>query len=967
MFHPCIRTRRFRPLLPFVLVGLFVCAPTHRAMAQSAKGTITGRVTDATGGVLQGAQITVAPTGTTVASNTQGRFFINDLDPGSYTVVVTYVGFDAAQKTVNVTAGRSAEADLSLHIASQTDQVLVTAPRPSAEAGAINIERTADNIVQVLPEEVIRSLPNANMADALGRLPSVTLERDEGEGKYVQIRGTEPRLTNTTIDGISVPSPETDVRQIKFDAIPADIVQAVEINKTLQANMDGDGIGGSVNLVTKTAGDQPVFDLSDMVGYTPIADGRGLTELSGTVGRRFGSGKHAGILLGGTYDWNGRGIDDIEPVADVATFPNGTTQRYFESLDVRQYRYYRSRWGLTGSADYQMGPQSNLHVSGLYSDFKNYGDRWVYSVNDNTPGIQLLGSNGCDTNAAGVTVGACGGTPSFNNSIRRPDITIGNFTVRGNHVLGTAWLSWDVAASRSSDTNVSPGESRFSSTMDTSACQYDPAATTDIYEPQFTSNCFTEAYNPANWTLDTITNDHGHTQQVNGSFSASLGKYYHLGSRQSEIEVGGKFRRAHKYDDTYSNRLDPLTDISMSQFPSGFSNSAFYSGAYRLGPAPTYQDVFTFASANPNLFTFTTSQGADPANYDLVEKVSAGYVMNTLDISDGTRLVAGVRFENTNLATTSFDTQTNTLTDKANGSYLNVLPSASLKFALTPDTNLRLAYSRGLSRPDPVDIAQAVTYTTTGSPGSLKNTASLGNPSLKAETADNLDVLFEHYLKPFGLVSGGFFYKRLRDPIVTSTRVVNDFQPSPIAPVGTYTVTQPFNAGSAWIAGFEAAYTQNLGFLPGVLGGLGISMNYGYTDSGATGLIGRSDHPRLLRNAPNTWNISPTYDRGPVSIRVGLSYNQANIYSYEYQDGSNGTDPTPGGLTGPFGDLYFYSHLQVDAQASIRLTDTLNLVTYVLNMTNEVFGFYQGQPQYMIQREYYKPSFAIGLRWSGGR
>ena len=160
-------------------------------------------------------------------------------------------------------------------------------------------------------------------------------------------------------------------------------------------------------------------------------------------------------------------------------------------------------------------------------------------------------------------------------------------------------------------------------------------------------------------------------------------------------------------------------------------------------------------------------------------------------------------------------------------------------------------------------------------------------------------MLFEHYLKPFGMMSGGFFYKRLSDPIVTSTRVLNDFQPTPIAPVGTYTVTQPFNAGSAWISGFEAAYTQHLHFLPGALGGLGISANYGYTASRASGMVGRSDQPRLLRNAPNTWNISPTYDRGRVSIRVGLSYNQANIYSYEFQDGSDGSDPTPGGTDGP--------------------------------------------------------------------
>ena len=257
-----------------------------------------------------------------------------------------------------------------------------------------------------------------------------------------------------------------------------------------------------------------------------------------------------------------------------------------------------------------------------------------------------------------------------------------------------------------------------------------------------------------------------------------------------------------------------------------------------------------------------------------------------------------------------------------------------------------------------------MTFTTSGSPGSLKNTATLGNPNLKAETADNIDALFEHYFHTFGMVSAGYFYKNLQDPVVTETFVLNNFQPSPIAPVGTYTVTQPVNSGSAWITGFEAAYLQNFSFLPGKLRGLGISANYGYTASRANGLVGRSDHPRLLRNAPNTWNISPTYDLGRFSIRVGLSYNQANISSYNFQDGTDGSTPTPGGLKGPFGDIYFYSHLQVDAQGSIGMGRGLSFVMYGLNLTNEVFGFYQGSSQYMIQREYYKPTIAAGLRWS---
>jgi TonB-dependent receptor len=374
------------------------------AVAQGQKGAISGSVTDESGAVLRGAQISLESQDVNLVSNEQGLFFINGLAPGNYTLTVSYVGFATFKKSVDVAAGQTANVDAKLKVQSANQTVLVTA-RATGEAEAINVERTADNIMQVLPAEVIRSLPNANMADALGRLPSVTLERDEGEGKYVQVRGTEPRLTNTTINGVNLPSPEPGVRQIKFDAIPADIVESVQISKTLQANMDGDGIGGSVNLVTKTATDLPTISLSGMGGFTPIINGRGLTEETGTIGQRFGAEKQFGILIGGSYDWNGRGIDDIEPVPDVATLSNGTTVGWKDGMDIREYQYFRSRWGLAGTADYKVGQGSDIYFRWLYSDFKNYGDRWVYSLTDNTPGIQLLNPSnvGCATDSSGTT------------------------------------------------------------------------------------------------------------------------------------------------------------------------------------------------------------------------------------------------------------------------------------------------------------------------------------------------------------------------------------------------------------------------------------------------------------------------------------------------------------------------------------------------------------------------------------
>jgi TonB-dependent receptor len=939
--------------------------------AQSDRGSIGGHVTDSSNGALKGAAIEIQPGNITTASNAQGTYYVNGLSAGTYTITATYVGFALFTKAVTVSAGQTSIVDVKMDVESQKDQVLVTAERASGEAEAINEMRTADNILQVLPADVITSLPNANMADAIGRLPSVTLERDEGEGKYVQIRGTEPRLTNTTVDGINVASPESGVRQIKLDTIPADLVESVQINKTLQANMNADGIGGSVNLVTKTAGERPTVSVSGIGGYTPIIGGRGVVETTGSIGKRFGSSKKFGVLVGGSYDWNGRGIDDIEPVPDVATSANGSTARYFDTMDQREYEYYRSRWGFGGTADYQLKEDSNIYVKFLYSDFRNFGSRWVYTLTDNTPGVRLLNSNGCQTDDNGVTVTPCTGVPSFNTSIRRPDYAIWSIVTGGKHVFSSSWLAWDVSVGRSRQLQPSgdPAASFDATNLSSSACTYNLAGTTAQYLPQWSQPCYTEAYNPANFTLSSIdVLSGGKTAQLNLQGSAAYARRFHIGSHLSTLEFGGRFRNAHKYDDSFLNTATPNGSVPMTQFPSQFWNYNYYDGAYKLGPNPNYQAVLAYYNANADQFTLVDTSGGNSANFDLIEQVAAGYVMDTIDFSKF-QLVAGVRIESTNLRTVSWNSGGPNGNDpppgldfKQSGSYINVLPSVSLKYMMNKNTNIRAVFSEGLARPDPQDIAQALTYTFV-SPTSESNTATLGNPNLKAELAYNGDLLFEHYLNPFGMIQAGFFYKSLVDPIVTETFRVNDFTPAP-GKTGTYLVSQPINAGSGWVYGFEASYIQHLTFLPGLLHGLGISANYGYTNSQANGLPGRSDHPRLLRSAPNTWNISPTYDLGPLSFRAGFSYNAANIYSYQYQDGTDGSTPTAGGLHGPNGDTYFYPHLQIDLQGSLRLHRGFSLISYILNTNNEVFGFYNGSSQYMIQREYYKPTFALGLRWS---
>ncbi|HEY2114065.1 MAG TPA: TonB-dependent receptor [Candidatus Angelobacter sp.] len=945
-------TQKFHSYSSLILklcIGLALALSVSTMFAQS-RGGISGRVTDSSGAVLQGARVELQPRGTIAVTNQLGEFTFTNIPAGDYTVTVSYVGFESYTQKVTIGANPRVVVNAALAVKSKSEEIIVTAPRVHGEAEAINRTRDADNILQVIPADVITSLPNANIADALGRLPSVTLERDEGEGKYVQIRGTEPRLSNVTIDGVNVPSPESGVRQIKLDTVASDLVESVEVNKTLQANQDGDGIGGSVNLKTKTAGDVPSLSLYGLGGYTPIIGGRGVDQFGGTIGHRFGANKKLGILFGGTYDWNGRGINDIEPSPTTSSLAP-----HYDSLDLRDYQYYRTRWGLAGSTDYKLGEGSDIHLRGLYSTFRNWGHKYVYTLND-------------------------GDLPQASQDWRRPDFAIGSLVLGGRKVFGSSWLNWDTSIARSRSLNGDGGANYAWAGPDISGnCFNDPAHNTSVYRPAFSAGCFTpgsaDATDIRNYNLTSFQlPPTGESAQLNLQASASFAHTYHVGSRYGTFEFGGKIRNAHKFDDTQTLTADFTSlpaPVPAAQFMGTFTDSNYYDGTYHFTNTPDYTKVRAFALASGLI----TSSGVNSANYNLIERVSAGYLMNTLDLTPRVRIVAGVRFEATHVDTRSFDDASGAVSIPGGSDYLDVLPSVSVRFGLTKDSALRAVFSRGLARPDPQDIAQvSSTLDTTQTP----NVITLGNPNLKAEHSNNYDLLFEQYLNPVGVIQAGFFYKQLGDPIVNGQFAESPslFANQPIPPNSPFVlVSQVQNVGSARLWGFEVGYSQRLSRLPGVMKGLGISANYSYTNSSTDGLEGllRDDHPALLRQAPNTWNISPTFDTNKFSLRVGMTYNDAMIFAYQFQNlqpGATGIVPIPaadlppGGAKGPGGDNYLYAHYQIDAQGSYKITRSFSFYAYGLNLNNEVFGFYNGSPQYVVQREYYKPTFAGGVRFT---
>jgi len=897
-------------------------------------GMVAGRVADTSNNSLRGARVHFDQAHLTVVTDSDGRFAVGGLEAGHYTVTISYTGFISDTREVEVAAGAETPLEAKLHPDLHVSEtVTVTASRPRGEVEALNQQQAAQNEVNVLPADVITSLPNTNVADALGRLPSVSLERDEGEGKYVQIRGTEPRLSNFEINGVHIPSPESSVRNVKLDIIPSDLVGTLELHKTLTPDQDADAIGGSVNLVTKTAGDQPYVRVSGQGGYTDSLGGRPLYQTDATYSKRFGVDKATGLLIGGSYDWNGRGINDIEPSPGTTDLGQGPIP-VFSAMDVREYRYERSRLGLAGSLDHRLGPGSSLFLRGLLADFKNYGDRWVSSP---SAGSFLTSTQTDDSGSMERTV-----------QNRRPHEQIYSLAAGGQHDLGRLAVDYTVSYSHSQQNRLNQLQATYAGPDDVAF----NVNASDPYFPQFTPTNGVDINDPSLYTLDTwrVSNEKTFAHDTAAAFNLSL---RHQGG---VFKAGAKYRDEHKENDVndvyYSATGAPSLSLASAQDP--FSDPNYYFGRYPLGPLPSLSATQAFVTSNPSSVIddpFADRLKNDPNNFTARERVTAAYAMDTLKLGAAS-LAFGLRLEHTNAGYTGNKVVADAKghwvsTNPVSGdnSYTDVLPSVNLRYEIDGHTNLRAAYGRGLSRPDFGDLPPYFVES------DKKQTISAGNPDLQPTHSNNYDLMVEHYLSTVGVLSAGFFYKDLKDPIYpgVETDVAG-------GPYDGWTQTQAINGPKAHIAGFELFWQQHLTFLPGALSGFGVMANYTHTQSKAT-VPGRTDEPQLLRTTPNLFNVGLTYDKGAFSARAAVTYNDANIWEYNYSPGADL------GIPGPNGDVYLYPHTQLDAQASYTFRNGLQVLANMLNVNNEVFGFYQGSPQYQIQREYYGWSLSLGLRY----
>ncbi|HKC48587.1 MAG TPA: TonB-dependent receptor, partial [Gemmatimonadales bacterium] len=644
--------------------------------------------------------------------------------------------------------------------------------------------------------------------------------------------------------------------------------------------------------------------------------------------------------------------NDVEPAWAV----DGTGRSYPVEWSIRDYAYYRSRFGLGGDLDYRFANGSSAYIRGLWSLFKNYGTRYVYDV-----------SSSSDSAAVGPIGYGTGVFPTREVQQRRPKEQLWGLTAGASQPMGRATLNYSLNLAGTRQSVVNYRSNPFGYTGDTTGLtiRYNGSNSQMPVYQYLDATQAAAAASPANYSLSDYTLNDGLTTGRDIGGAINLLVPYTWGTDPAGVKVGLRLRDEAKHFTSRRQRFGANAGaLTLTQVLGGFSDPSYYSSLSTsfepFGTVPDNSATTSFEDAHPADFqNQTDTVGDELASFSGSERILAGYVMNEVDLGR-THLNLGLRVEQTHssytghVASTPTDTAgnptgpTTVTTVPGTQNYTDIFPSAQLRYSVDENTNFRIAVTRAIARPNYSDLAPMLSGNIGPTFQRDYNNLSSGNPNLKPQHAWNFDVMFERFLPSVGVISGGVFYKRITDFILTRTFVYN----GPYTPFQGYYGTEPQNGLNGHLLGFEVNWAEHFTFLPGMLAGFGFDANYTRVSSKVQ-IDSTGRQAQLLRQAPDLANIALTYDRGALSGRVAWTYNGANITAY-----GDGT-PTAGG------DNYFYAHSQIDASLIYSVTPTMQLQLQALNLNNAVFGFFNGTPDHAfnIQREYYGQTFYVGMKY----
>jgi TonB-dependent receptor len=917
-------------------------------------GEIHGQVTDQSEvQSLDGAEIEIVELERTTQSAADGRFRFADLPAGQYTLRVRYAAAEPFTQSVTVPQVGAVSISAALNAVGDEDAILVVGQRASL-ANALSRQRASDTVATVLSRDGIGQFPDQNVAEAVRRAPGVNVLNDQGEGRFVAVRGLSPDLNAASINGVRVTAPESDVRSVALDVIPSDLIESIEIQKSLTPDMDADSLGGSINIETTRGFDrrEPLFAVRGEMSYNDL-NTEWSPRYSVDFARAFGN---LGVAGGLSYTNRNFSTDNVE--MDGWDEDGGVA--YADTVEYRDYDVERTRLGGSLSLDYRLGNHTTLFARGLHSVFEDqeYRGRLTFEM-DEAPNAGSATSANFISDDGQIRV-------ERDMKDRFEEQTISSLVFGGVTNLD-AWrfryeASWSFAEEQERGSLDPISFRRDFEDPGELAVDFDYS---DWRIPSYVISAGQALFlDPTEYEFNEVEQTAvSDAQDEEFAYRFDITRTFALDRGTLDVQFGARQRfREKTYDATinfYENDALTLAD---------FLGASSY-GLADIDPIPSQSSFRPYFNANFGDFEWGEIDSVFDSlvsDYAVEEDITAGYAMARYD-RGRIRLVGGLRYERTeqdvsaNLVelveeggvyagagtlVADDDDQVYVTPTGFSRAYENWLPSANLRFEVSDDVVMRAGVYRSVLRPRPGQIAPRFLVEQNDS-GDREG--EFGNPALEPYEAWNYDATVEWYFANNAALQGGVFYKTIDNFIVdfAADGGADDPFGGVFNGVAYDEALIPVNGEEATVWGFELGYAQALDFLPSVLGGLVLSANYTYTDAEGS-VFGRTIP--LPASSEHTYNVVLGYDRGPLDVRFAISYRDG--YLDELGDSADE-------------DRLVEEHLQYDVTVKYDVTDRVQIYTEFVNLGDEPYIAYQTGPagaSRLLQYEEYSWTGKLGVR-----
>lgn len=911
-------------------------------------GNLSGKITDIqTGQPLVSANIMLKGTVIGTISDMEGNYRLVKLPAGKDTIVFRYLGYKTVNKVINIFSNRTVEFNVGLSPTYiEGKQITVTA-QLAGQSKAINQQLTSNTIVNVVSSDKIQELPDQNVAESIGRLPGISIQRDAGEGQKVVIRGLAPKFNSITINGVKIPATDPSNRSVDLSMISSDVLAGIEVFKSLTPDMDGDAIGGSVDLILKKAPKNFHMDIKLQDGYNSHVSQLGQYKGDFTVSDRFFNNK-LGVYATLMDQRANRSSDsftaDYEFISENGSINKPTIEtnnfNLIDNLEVKK------RLGGSVSLDYDLGNGGTLRFNSFYSKttLNETRRRKRYRVGKLTIERDIKDK--------------INNTTLFSNSLS------------GKHDIGNFLIDWEIADAVSTNETPFSNYARF---QEVGAFSNNLVITDGINRiPSAAKNDLSATWFQYGTFDPEVINDRNLTAQMNVKWQFNIGE-----NLSGFLKFGGKFRgkkRVRNIDQYLTDygvtdkigqanpdkfALYRNTSILFANFvDQGFSADNFLNGRFAFGPG------LDAGAINNFYYTYKSSYGLNRlvqlGDYNAGENIGAAYFMGVFNLGKKLMILPGVRAEYTDNnytglvgALTGNLGQNGIIKDSTGGQkYLELLPMIHVRYKILSMFDVRLAVTRSLSRPDYYNL---VPYESIDYANGIINR---GNTQLKHAKAWNYDVYLSYY-NIYGLATMGVFYKKIRDiDYISQTRLTT-------GSFSGYQLIQPVNAANSTVYGIELDLETNFTFLPSPFDGIVLDVNYSHMHSEtlfpffeigprspnppyAPKIINTFRKGRMPGQADNIANVSFGYEKGKFSGRISLIYQGKSLQTV-------GSRSELDGFSAPF--------TRWDAQLSYKIFKNVSIFASFNNITNLSEGAFLGNESYPTSLQLYGWTGDLGLRY----